>query len=413
VALDTDGDFVVTWSGQDGGNRGVFGRLFDSSGSPVAGEFQINTNTTGDQAYPRVAVAPGGSFVVVWRSKENVYSASYGMVQRFDSAGSKLGVELKISAGTNQYYPAIDIVNSGEYVVVWAEIAATADVFGSRFDASGVQLASEFQVNVVTASTQAAAYPAIDGDGDFVVVWRSLGQDGDNGGIFVRRFASSGQAVGGEIQVNTYVTGNQLQGRIAMRSAGDFVVTWSSPRDGDTNGVFARRFNASGAALGGEFQVNVHTLASQTQGYPMMDQGGGFVAWHDNSGIDGQNFGVFARRFGSTGIPQSPDFQVNTYTLGYQGSPAAAMIGSGNFVVAWKSIGQDGDIDGIFAQRFLLHTGPYDVDGNGISEPLTDGLVMLRYLFGFRGAVLVNGAVGAGCTRCDAPTIEAFIAANV
>jgi hypothetical protein len=51
-----------------------------------------------------------------------------------------------------------------------------------------------------------------------------------------------------------------------------------------------------------------------------------------------------------------------------------------------------------------------DVDGNGRFEPLADGLLMLRYAFAFRGAVLVNDAVGSGCTRCDAPSIEAYLA---
>ncbi|HUP24643.1 MAG TPA: hypothetical protein VNB06_17095 [Thermoanaerobaculia bacterium] len=45
--------------------------------------------------------------------------------------------------------------------------------------------------------------------------------------------------------------------------------------------------------------------------------------------------------------------------------------------------------------------------------PLSDGLLVLRYLFGFTGSTLTNGAVGAGCTRCDASTIELFLQALV
>ena len=50
-----------------------------------------------------------------------------------------------------------------------------------------------------------------------------------------------------------------------------------------------------------------------------------------------------------------------------------------------------------------------DVDGNGTADPLTDALLVLRYLFGFRGATLVDGAVAQDCSRCDAPTIEAYL----
>jgi hypothetical protein len=50
-----------------------------------------------------------------------------------------------------------------------------------------------------------------------------------------------------------------------------------------------------------------------------------------------------------------------------------------------------------------------DLDLDGLAQPLTDGLLLLRYLFGFRGAVLIANAVDADCTRCDAAAIEGFI----
>ena len=50
-----------------------------------------------------------------------------------------------------------------------------------------------------------------------------------------------------------------------------------------------------------------------------------------------------------------------------------------------------------------------DVDGNGSAGALTDGVLIVRYLFGFTGAQLTDGAVGAGCTRCDATSIMAFL----
>ncbi|HUP25709.1 MAG TPA: hypothetical protein VNB06_22555, partial [Thermoanaerobaculia bacterium] len=52
-----------------------------------------------------------------------------------------------------------------------------------------------------------------------------------------------------------------------------------------------------------------------------------------------------------------------------------------------------------------------DIDDDGEIEPLTDGLLILRYLFGFRGTTLVTGAVDlANCNRCDASAIEPYIA---
>ena len=50
-----------------------------------------------------------------------------------------------------------------------------------------------------------------------------------------------------------------------------------------------------------------------------------------------------------------------------------------------------------------------DIDGTGTISALTDGLLILRFLFGFTGATLPAGAVGGGCSRCDAATIEPYL----
>ena len=50
-----------------------------------------------------------------------------------------------------------------------------------------------------------------------------------------------------------------------------------------------------------------------------------------------------------------------------------------------------------------------DVDGNGIVDPATDGVILLRYLIGLRGAPMTANALGAGATRTSASAIEAVI----
>ena len=51
-----------------------------------------------------------------------------------------------------------------------------------------------------------------------------------------------------------------------------------------------------------------------------------------------------------------------------------------------------------------------DIDGNGAADALTDGLLIIRYLFGLRGNALIAGAVGAQATRTTAPAIESQLA---
>jgi hypothetical protein len=50
-----------------------------------------------------------------------------------------------------------------------------------------------------------------------------------------------------------------------------------------------------------------------------------------------------------------------------------------------------------------------DIDGDGEVEPLTDGLLVLRHLFGFSGDALVSGAIDTECQKCDVETIANHI----
>jgi hypothetical protein len=77
------------------------------------------------------------------------------------------------------------------------------------------------------------------------------------------------------------------------------------------------------------------------------------------------------------------------------------------YVVAWHSP-HDGFGFGVFA-TVKLPLVTLDVDGDGSLAPLTDGLLVLRDHFGFSGPTLTNAAVGAACTRCDGPAVTNYL----
>ena len=54
-----------------------------------------------------------------------------------------------------------------------------------------------------------------------------------------------------------------------------------------------------------------------------------------------------------------------------------------------------------------------DIDGDGQTEALTDGLLLLRYLFGFDGDALVQGVIAESATRTTSQEIKAYIASMV
>lgn len=81
----------------------------------------------------------------------------------------------------------------------------------------------------------------------------------------------------------------------------------------------------------------------------------------------------------------------------------------GDFVVAWSSYHQDDPTGAaVVGQRFDV-PAILDIDGNGQLTALTDGILVLRFLFGFTGTPLTSGAIGAGCTRCDSSTLLSYL----
>jgi hypothetical protein len=250
VALDADGDFVVVWHGpmQDGSSYAVRGQRYNASGAAQGAEFLVNSYTVDFQGNPAVASDAGGNFVVVWSSLEQDGSGFGVFGQRFDASGNRRGEEFQVNPVTaeSQYAAAVASDAAGNFVVAWSsdtEDGSDFGVFARRYDAAGTPQGAPFQVNVHTTGHQRQPSVASDADGNFVVTWHSAYQDGSGTGIFARRFDRGGTPLGTEFQVNSFTTSTQLYGRVASAADGDFVVAWTSlDQDGDSWGVFAQRF---------------------------------------------------------------------------------------------------------------------------------------------------------------------------
>jgi hypothetical protein len=365
VASDADGNFVVVWESRSpdptvgsGRSYSVFSQRFSAAGIPQGGEFQVNSYTTGDQRYPAVASDSNGDFVVVWSSSVQD-GGSYGVFgQRFNAAGLPQGSEFQVNSYTtgDQLGAAVASDVSGNFVVVWRsrdQDGSGWGVFGQRFNAAGLPQGSEFQVNSYTTSLQQGPAVSSAANGNFVVAWQSHGQDGSGYGVFGQRFNAAGLPQGSEFQVNSYTTGWQYGPAVASDANGSFVVVWHSyGQDGSGYGVFGQRFNASGLPQGSEFQVNSYTTGFQRKPAVGSDAYGNFVVAWASDGQDGSGFGLFGQRFNALGLPQGAEFPVNSYTTGWQYGPALASGANGNFVVTWESFGQDGNDLGIFGQRY-------------------------------------------------------------
>ncbi|MDA8017678.1 MAG: hypothetical protein MPN21_09545 [Thermoanaerobaculia bacterium] len=200
-----------------------------------------------------------------------------------------------------------------------------------------------FQVNVQTTDSQEHQSIASTPDGDFVIIWQSDDQDGDSMGIFARRFDSAGIPLTGEMQVNAFTAGLQHRPKALVGPQGLVAVWRDSVFDGDFDGIMVKVPGED------EFLANTSTSGNQVSPDLAMDSQGDFVVvWQNESGKVTSE--IFGQRFDSAGDFVDSEFLVNTTTSGEHQQPAVDGIGDGRFVVAWDAkVGTD---DLVLAQRF-------------------------------------------------------------
>jgi len=144
--MDWSGHFVVAWDGDPESSRldDIHARCYTFDGVAMGEQFVVNTNLTGTQQSPQVAMNNQREFVIVWNSEIDPDS--------------------------------------------------TKNIFGQRYDSLGSPLGDEFQVNTYMADDQKWAAVAIKDNGEFLTVWQSKGQDGSGYGVFAEMGPKVGSA---------------------------------------------------------------------------------------------------------------------------------------------------------------------------------------------------------------------------
>ena len=198
--LDDDG-FVVTWTsvGQDLSGQGVIFALFDMTGAQKSPEFIASYYQTSSQ---KRGVAGGfggslsGQFMIAWES--------YGQ----DPGGA-----------------------NGVFMLPYDEWGWKQDV-------------QDIQVNTaVTAGSQDDAETAVFADNTVVVVWETPHLDSDGDGVAAKLLAPDGSPMtDDEFLVNQFEIGNQRNPDVATRPDGLYVVVWSSVGTDGNSDIMLRPF---------------------------------------------------------------------------------------------------------------------------------------------------------------------------
>jgi hypothetical protein len=237
---------------------------------------------------------------------------------------------------------------------------------------------------------------------------------GSSGGYFSCCFQGTGGAGGGRLKIETPGTVT-IEGTLSSNGAtGSGVAGEFSGGSGGSVWIAACTINGSGsvtanggaatggAGAGGGGRVSfTYGCADDFSGTIAAASGTGGTSGSSGT-INLQKLATLDIDANGTAAALTDGLLVLRYIFGFRG---ATLIG-GAVDLAGCARCDAGDIEAYIGGLGLTA----DIDDNMLLESLADGLLVLRYLFGFRGAVLTGGAVGAGCTRCDASEIEPYLA---
>lgn len=377
ASFNQSGGFLV-WDDNytDGEGEGVSALRLNGGLSGTYSSFRVNTQTAGDQEKPGVQVLPNGGAAFVWQGGPSGFQRIYA---RFLSSSNTWTTANDIPvydmAGGFQIDSHVAVLTNGNVVAVWgnfdqANASRMQDVYGQLLSATGQKVGNVFAVNQFTSYNQRTPVVAALSDGRFVVAWvseqqRSVAQGSGaltqpqalptaSVDIYARFFDATGAALGNEFLVNT---GSNICANpsIAAGANGEFAIAWGefTPNSPTTNSwdVFARVFSNTG--VGGVARcVNTWTYGDQFAPQIAHSVGGYLEVW-SSLGQDGSGKGVFGQLLQDNGSPSGGEFCVNSTTLSDQVEPSVAGDESGRLLAVWTTFVGGANSFDLKAQRYV------------------------------------------------------------
>jgi hypothetical protein len=394
VALLANGNLAVVFQSNDLASTGwdIRGQVFNNKGLPQGSEFKANTHTTGDQLHPSVAtLADTGGFAVSWVDKDLAGGQPGIWVRLFDATGKPAGDPFRAHKwpnGTEFDDPDSATFLEGGFVLTWAlspsPAGAKYEVFAQRFDSQGnicpvaaCQTGKPPDCPATCEDENSCTEDSCDPAVGFCQHVPVAGACDDSDACTTGDLCIGGSCTGTPKKCDDVhdCTGDGCDSATGLCThvpnhalCDDTYECTTDTCDPALGCQHANKPNSTPCALGSgvclngacqgaggscndgnavkwdgctdnkwsELQANQQTALDQWRpSVATFPDGSYIVAW-DSYGQDGDGPGIFARRYGPSGLALGPEFQVNAAAAGAQEIASVVTFSDQRFLVGWQ-----------------------------------------------------------------------------
>ncbi|MBU7022170.1 MAG: hypothetical protein HXS41_14035 [Theionarchaea archaeon] len=264
MGIDAEGNTYVVWEGYDGSDRDIFWTRIDAEGNPGT----VMKLTDGEQSagyddhFAHIAVDSEGNSYVTWTGSFNDDSDVYwARIDESGALGNVLNVSCRADYVTNNNWNSqIAVDSEGNSYVVWQgfdgerDSSSNADIYWVRIESSGTM---DDMVKVSTHEDNkmfgdVIPQIAIDNEANSYVVWQGCDKDDcwkDQGDfeIYWTKVGNAGSP-GKVLKVSAFVDSTSILGMIpqlAVDGSGTSYVVWSG-LNGENYDIYWVRIDTNG-----------------------------------------------------------------------------------------------------------------------------------------------------------------------
>ena len=365
------GRMAAAWEDNRSGTVAIFLQLLNSSGTAVGGNTALIYSLENDLADPKLCADSSGNFFAVWRDE----ASGFLQAARFDSSGSTLTPVFFVSDTMNASYAGeftAGCTPGGNLIVAWEDYSAGNDIAYRIFLANGTPATSMMSANSDgPLNKHWSPTIAVAGGGDFVLAWEDY-RTNNMPDIYGRRFNASGLPYASEIPLSDVAARDSARylPAAAYSPSDGYLLGWTDFRSGVN--IYRQRLSSGGSLVGANTLLTDETSAYQNWELDLgvMSSGNMVATWT----LYGQQNSILLQRLGAGAVKDGAYQVISSSSDKQRFGPAVVGNQAGNLGLVWTDLrGSSADIYGsVLTNAGTVVRGNFVVNDDAAGSPSFD-----------------------------------------